>query len=65
MKMRLQGGLGNQMFIYAMGRSLSLARNEELFFDKSLVESDPQRSYSLGAYGLNLNFDPLCMVHYL
>ena len=58
MKVRLQGGLGNQLFQYSFGRSLSLVRNEELFFDKTLIEADPQRSYSLGAYGLMLNFDP-------
>lgn len=35
---RLMGGLGNQMFQYAFGRSQSIAFNTELALDKSLLE---------------------------
>lgn len=36
---RLQGGLGNQMFQYALGRKLSYERDVELVLDTSLLKS--------------------------
>ena len=51
MKVNLMGGLGNQMFQYAFGRSLSLARNIPLFFDRSWFAGKPDfQSYTLDAY---------------
>ena len=32
---RIYGGLGNQMFQYAAGKSISLSRSEELMLDTS------------------------------
>jgi hypothetical protein len=52
-----RGGLGNQMFQYAFGRSLSLARNIPVFFDRSGVDHDPIRSYSMDAYDVEINFN--------
>ncbi|OGR35006.1 MAG: hypothetical protein A2051_10340 [Desulfovibrionales bacterium GWA2_65_9] len=49
---RLQGGLGNQMFQYAVGRALALARGVELVFDLSALAEDPLRSYALGDFQL-------------
>lgn len=50
---RLSGGLGNQMFQYAAGRRLALARGTELVLDPSPL-SDPRvrtpRCYELGRY---------------
>lgn len=37
---RLQGGLGNQMFQYAFAKSLSLRHNVDLFLDTSLLGND-------------------------
>lgn len=44
---RLQGGLGNQMFQYAAGRSLALATGRELVLDPALISRDPARHYQL------------------
>lgn len=43
----LQGGLGNQMFQYAFGRSVAIARQEELFFTRYRVDGDTKRKYML------------------
>ncbi|MCX6738749.1 MAG: alpha-1,2-fucosyltransferase [Candidatus Parcubacteria bacterium] len=44
------GGLGNQLFQYALGRRLSLERNTELFFDTTWYEKPPNRKYSLNKF---------------
>src|SRR4051812_4440552 len=52
----LQGGLGNQMFQYATGRSVAIARGADLLL--SLAELSPRRrgptprAYELGAFGI-------------
>lgn len=45
----LSGGLGNQMFQYALGRSLSAQSGADLVLDLRPVESDSHRRYSLDA----------------
>ena len=52
---QLQGGLGNQMFQYALGRSLE-ARGKEVVFDRSPVDSDPKRFYTLNAFNTSVKF---------
>ena len=51
---RVQGGLGNQMFIYAAGRSWALANNTELALDTINggygAREKFGRSYSLGSF---------------
>src|ERR1700722_5976614 len=54
----LQGGLCNQLFQYAFGRSVSLARGEEVLFTRDRVDADSKRSYSLGAFNVNVKFAP-------
>ncbi|RMF48323.1 MAG: alpha-1,2-fucosyltransferase [Deltaproteobacteria bacterium] len=53
---RLMGGLGNQMFQYAAGRRMSLARQTELVLDdRALLDpaaGDTPRKYELGAFGV-------------
>jgi hypothetical protein len=44
---RLLGGLGNQMFQYAMGRSLQLRKQQEVVFDVSKFHLAPGRKYML------------------
>ena len=51
---RLQGGLGNQLFQYAFGRRLALIRGEELFLDDEGFKNDRVtfRKYSLGVFNV-------------
>lgn len=52
---RLRGGLGNQLFQYAAGRSLAARSGARLMLDtKSGFQGDPNgRSYALGAFELS------------
>lgn len=56
---KLQGGLGNQMFQYAMGRQLSIINNTNLKLDLTfLLDRTPRehltfRDYELGAFRIN------------
>lgn len=45
--LRLCGGLGNQMFQYAMGLRLGLAHGVPLLLDTATFAVDPQRSFQL------------------
>jgi hypothetical protein len=47
---RLQGGLGNQMFQYALGRTLSLKNGTELRLDTILYDKNNFRNFGLGAF---------------
>lgn len=47
---KLQGGLGNQMFQYAAGRSLSLYKNTSLLLDLSFFERCDFRTYDLNPF---------------
>jgi Glycosyl transferase family 11 len=51
---RLMGGLGNQLFGWALGVAFE-ARNQQVRYDTSLLEADPARRYLLGDLGLSLN----------
>lgn len=56
----LTGGLGNQMFGYAAGRSLALKSGSRLVLDATVFTLDVQRrGYALDGYGLeaNVRFD--------
>lgn len=50
----LTGGLGNQMFQYALGRMLALARQDTLYLDTRAYDNIPPgdtvRSYALGVF---------------
>jgi hypothetical protein len=52
---RLQGGLGNQMFQYAFGRSVSIARGISLYFDRTVVDRcKDHRQYMMDAYDVKI-----------
>jgi len=58
---RLQGGLGNQMFQYAAGKELSLRNNTTLAFDLSLLNLQedpftPKRSFDLELFSIHPSF---------
>ncbi len=52
---QLLGGLGNQMFQYALGRQLAVLNNSELKFDITGFTRDPLRKYSLNCFSLPEN----------
>ena len=61
---KLSGGLGNQMFQYAAGRSFASRRNERLaldlsFYSKTVPGVTPRR-YELG--GFNIDAGELCLL---
>ena len=55
---RLQGGMGNQMFQYALGRSLSLKNEKELgidltfLLDRTPIPNFTFRDYNLGDFNI-------------
>jgi len=53
---RIQGGLGNQMFQYAMARSLSLQMRTELFLDTWDYEMDTFRKYELERFNISARY---------
>ncbi len=50
---RLDGGLGNQMFQYALGRALSLHLGEPLTLDIGAYRSYTTRQYGLGVFNIS------------
>lgn len=50
---RLLGGLGNQMFQYATGRSLAIRLGAELLLDVSAFECDELRKYELANFRIS------------
>ncbi|MBS1227022.1 MAG: glycosyl transferase family 11 [Proteobacteria bacterium] len=55
---RLIGGLGNQMFQYAVGRAISLRTGGNLVLDISAFDSDDLRRYELEGYLINAEVSP-------
>ncbi len=49
---RMSGGLGNQMFQYAFGRSLSLDLGRPLVLDTAYLKKRQDRPFALGKYNL-------------
>ena len=50
---RLNGGLGNQMFEYAMARTVAHRRHTSVRLDFRVLEADRQRCYGLDAWNVN------------
>jgi hypothetical protein len=49
---RLNGGVGNQMFQYAMGRTVAHRRRTSVRFDFRSLDGNARRCYSLGAWNV-------------
>lgn len=49
---KLQGGLGNQLFQYAAGRSLAHITNQELKLDVTSYGEDKKRTYALSVFDI-------------
>jgi len=53
---RLKGGLGNQMFQYALGRTIAQRRRTSMALDVSSYSYDKLREYSLGIFKIAERF---------
>ncbi len=53
---RLTGGLGNQMFQYALGRTLAERHHTSLALDVTSYQSDKLREFSLGMFNVDQRF---------
>jgi hypothetical protein len=51
---KLQGGLGNQLFQYAIGRHLSIKNNDVLIVDNSFLNITNASGYTLRSYELDI-----------
>ena len=53
---KIQGGLGNQMFQYAFGRRMALQHGVELALDISLYDTYPHHPYGLSSFAIKERF---------
>ncbi len=53
---KIMGGLGNQMFQYALGRSIALKTAQDLKLDISFFTKQKLRNYELGYFKIDENF---------
>lgn len=52
---KIQGGLGNQLFQYAIGRSLSIATGASVKYDVSWFSKQTKRNYELDRFNTQIN----------
>jgi len=52
---KLKGGLGNQLFQYALGRNISISRNINVAFDLSWFKERKDRTYKLKNFNVKEN----------
>jgi hypothetical protein len=53
---KLMGGMGNQMFQYAMAKSLSVKYNIPFFMDRNYIDNYDWRNYDLDLFNVEENF---------
>jgi hypothetical protein len=52
---KIRGGLGNQMFQYAMAKSLAIEKNKNLYLDLSAFGSTELRNFGLDHFNIDCN----------
>lgn len=52
---KLQGGLGNQMFQYSLGKKLQLTQGKKVFYDLSYFVLKTNRPFELDLFGIKLD----------
>ncbi len=57
--MRIQGGLGNQLYQYAFSRSLSLRSGRPILLERRNISRDSSRKYELSAFNIKEEFPGL------
>ena len=55
--MRLMGGLGNQLFQYALGRAIELSCLANVSFDTSFFDTQNKRRYMLDSFNTKVKMD--------
>ena len=50
--MRIQGGLGNQLYQYALGRSLAISSGRSMLLETRNVNRDSFRKYELSVFNI-------------
>lgn len=55
MIVRLKGGLGNQMFQYAMAKQLASYNNWDIYYDLCELENDKYRKFVLDKFAIEIN----------
>lgn len=53
---RLQGGLGNQLFQYALGKRMALFHKTDLKIDATIFENYPHHAYSISPFNVEESF---------
>jgi len=49
----IYGGLGNQMFQYALGKSIAITKNEDLYIDSSFFKNYALRNFQLDKFNIS------------
>lgn len=55
---RIMGGLGNQLFQYALGRSLEINCGAEIFFNTTSIDLKSGRKFMLDQFNTRMNIGP-------
>lgn len=60
---QLKGGIGNQLFQYALGKRIAMMQREQLFLDLSKFTKNSDRSYRLSKLQISASIAPTHLQH--